>query len=72
MYPNPSDGGLAVGAAMAGFLIHNGKIDRKELLHSAFGREYSSKEIASALSKNKKLVYKKLKGNIAKNTASFY
>lgn len=69
VYPNPADGGTAMGAAMIGFLKKKGKFKRKELLHSAFGREFSNKEISSVLTKTKGIEYKEVKRGLAKRVA---
>lgn len=69
VYPNPSDGGTAVGAALAGFLLKNQKIKRSELLHPAFGRSFSDAEIKKELVKTKGIEFKKLDKNLPNFTA---
>lgn len=70
VYPNPGDSGVALGAAVAGFLIKKGKFSRKEILHTDLGRSYSDSEIKKVLDKSEGIVYKKLGDNLAKFTAS--
>lgn len=69
IYPNPADGGTAMGAAMAGFLRNGKEIKREELLHSAYGRSYSNSEILKELKEAKGVIYKKLDKELAKKTA---
>lgn len=49
IYPNPTDGGTALGAALAVFIEKGGKVKRRELTHPAYGRAYSNSEILAAL-----------------------
>lgn len=69
VYPNPSDGGTAVGAALAGFITKGQKIRRQELLHPAYSREYKNSEIIMELKKTKGIEYKKLGNNLPQITA---
>ncbi len=69
VYPNPTDGGTAVGAAIAGFILKGRKVRRKELLHPVFGREYSDSEILSEIKKHSGITYKKLGSNKARVVA---
>ena len=69
VYPNPADGGTAVGAAYLGFLMKGKKIARKELLHPAFGREFSDKEIKRDLGSATGIVFEKIKKGLAKKVA---
>ncbi len=69
VYPNPADGGTAVGAAFAGFLLKGQKIRRIELLHSAYGRDFKDSEIRKELMKTKGIEFKKLGKNLPKYTA---
>lgn len=64
VYPNPSDGGTAMGAAILGFNLKGGGYERKEVLHSAFGRQYSDEEIAAELIKNKTISYELVRNNL--------
>ncbi|KKP40643.1 hypothetical protein A2130_03660 [Candidatus Woesebacteria bacterium GWC2_33_12] len=64
VYPNPSDGGTAMGAALAGFITKGQKIKRQELLHPAYSREYKNSEIITELKKTKGIEYKKLGTNL--------
>jgi len=70
VFPNPADSGNSMGAAIAGMCIKGEGFKRKELLHSAFGREYSDSEILNVLKKENDVKYKKvLKKDLAKVTA---
>lgn len=70
VYPNPTDGGTAVGAAILGFILKSTKpVERKELLHSAFGRSYTNVEILNELKKTRGISYKKIKNGLAKTVA---
>jgi carbamoyltransferase len=69
IYPNPTDGGTAAGAALVGYLLVGGKFKREELLHPAFGRSFSDTEILKELKKIKGVVYRKIKRNLPELTA---
>lgn len=60
VYPNPTDGGAALGAALIGFVLKGIKVKRKELVHPAYGRQYSNAEILSELKNSSGVTYKKL------------
>ena len=70
VYPNPGDSGIAIGVAVAGFLIKKGKFTQKEILHTNLGRSFTDSEIKKVLDETKGIIYKKLGGNLAKFTAS--
>lgn len=70
IYPNPGDSGVALGAAVAGFLIKKGKFKQKEILHTDLGRSYTDQEIKKVLDSQTGTVYKKInKNEIAKLAA---
>lgn len=69
VYPNPTDGGTALGAAIIGLTKNGVKVKREEIIHSAYGREYSSSEILKELRKTTGIVYKKIGKELAKKTA---
>lgn len=54
VYPNPGDGGVAVGAAIAGAKILGEKVRRYRLESVALGKEYSKREIKKAISAHSK------------------
>lgn len=70
VYPNPTDGGTALGAAVIGLIKNGIKVKREEITHSAYGREYSSSEILKELRKPTGIVYKKIGKELAKKTAT--
>lgn len=69
VYPNPGDGGAAIGAAVAGFLIKNGSFPQKEIKHTDLGRAYRESEIRKILEETSGIVYKKIGRDLAKFTA---
>lgn len=69
IYPNPSDGGTAVGAALAGFLLKGQKIKREELIHPAYSRAFKDSEIKAELIRTKGIEFKKLGKNLPSFTA---
>lgn len=70
VYPNPSDGGVAVGAAIAAYKLEGGKFPVQKMERADLGCEFSSKEIQSALKSFKnEITFKKLDKNLAKITA---
>lgn len=70
VYPNPGDSGVALGAAVAGFLIKKGKFRQKEIMHTDLGRSFRNSEIKAVLDQTDGIVYKKLGNNLAKFAAS--
>lgn len=64
VYPNPTDGGTALGAAIIGFIVKAKPVKREELLHSAFGRSYTNREILRELKKTRNVHFRKIKNNI--------
>ncbi len=69
VYPNPSDGGAAAGAAMMGFLLKKGFYPQKEMLQSVFGRSYADSEIEKELKKTDGITYVKLSNDLPKKVA---
>lgn len=64
VYPNPADGGTAVGAALVVFLQKGVKIKKVEMIHSAYGRQYRDSEILKELKKTKGISYIKFGKNL--------
>lgn len=60
VYPNPTDGGAALGAALIGFTRKGIKTRRRELAHPAYGRKYSNAEVLGELKNSSGITYKKL------------
>lgn len=60
VYPNPTDGGTAMGAAMVGFMLKGRRVKRSELFHPAYGREYTDSQILEGIKRYKDISYKKL------------
>jgi len=71
VYPNPSDGGTAMGAAIIVSLQKGVKIKRKEIFHSAYGKIFNNTEILKELKKTKNISYEKLGKNLPKRLARF-
>ena len=69
IYPNPADGGTAMGAAILGSLEKDKKYKRKEIIHSAYGRIYTDFEILKELKKTKDITYKKINIGFTKAVA---
>lgn len=69
VYPNPSDGGAAVGAAIVGYMMKNGSYPQKEMVQSTYGRSYTDEEIEKELKKTKGIVYIKLGKNLPTKVA---
>ncbi len=55
-FPNPGDAGLAAGAALYGYYIHNAQIPSKRLSNMYLGPQYSNDEIKAILD-DRKLSY---------------
>lgn len=69
VYPNPSDGGAAVGAAIIGHILKNGFYPQEEMLQSAYGRSYTDREIEQELRKTAGIVFTKLGKDLPKKVA---
>lgn len=70
VYPNPGDGGIAVGAALVGYKKLGNVLKPVKMESALLGRSFSKKEIVLALNKFKKeLQYKDLGNNLYKTVA---
>ena len=69
VYPNPGDGGIAVGAALAFYKKQN-SLKVRDMNSTALGCEFSKKEIKKSLKNfGSKIIVKDLKDNVARTVA---
>ena len=70
IYPNPGDGGVAVGAALACYKKMGGEVFVERLESSALGKEFSDREVKKAIrSFSKRIISKNYGKQIYKITA---